>query len=163
MNRQNFNVNKYNKAYNALFPATAAIDPMTGMAYPGGAFVGGYGPPLNYVSGNARALGGNPDIVPYLQGPAAPPLPQEAGWKDTVIMFPGQVTRIMVRWAPTELPASTPAAAAYFPFDPSGNLGYVWHCHIIDHEDNEMMRPDKVLINPNFPAAGRPKVKDQHY
>jgi hypothetical protein len=33
-------------------------------------------------------------------------------------MYPGQVTRIMVRWAPADLPAGTPPAAAYFPFDP---------------------------------------------
>jgi hypothetical protein len=49
--------------------------------------------------------------------------------------------------APADLPAGTPPAAAHFPFDPSGNLGYVWHCHIIDHEDNEMMRPDMVKAN----------------
>jgi FtsP/CotA-like multicopper oxidase with cupredoxin domain len=163
MNRQNFNFNKYNKAYNALFPATTAVDPMTGLPHPGGVFVGGYGPPLNYNTGNTRALGGNPDIVPFLQGIAAPPLPHEAGWKDTVIMLPGQVTRIMVRWAPTSLPANTSATQAAFPFDPSGNLGYVWHCHIIDHEDNEMMRPDRVLLNGNFPALQRPKVKGFDY
>jgi FtsP/CotA-like multicopper oxidase with cupredoxin domain len=160
MNRQNYNFNKYNKAYNALFPATTAIDPMTGLPHPGGVFVGSYGPPLNYNTGNPRALGGNPDIVPYLQGAAMPPLPQEGGWKDTVIMLPGQVTRIMVRWAPTSLAASTPPTEAYFPFDPSGNLGYVWHCHIIDHEDNEMMRPDKVTANP---SAVRIKIKGVDY
>jgi len=168
MNRQNFNVNKYSGAYNALFPASPAIDPMTGLPYPGGVFIGGYGPPLN----NDPALnpqsgghwGGNPDIDQankagksiYLQGPAMPPLPQEAGWKDTVIMYPGQVTRIMVRWAPTDLPANTPAANAFFPFDPNGGHGYVWHCHIIDHEDNEMMRPDAVTSNSNA-------VRDPNY
>lgn len=31
-----------------------------------------------------------------------------------------------------------------FPFDPTTEPGYVWHCHILDHEDNEMMRPYKV-------------------
>jgi len=174
MNRQNFNVNKYSGAYNALFPASPAIDPMTGLPYPGGVFIGGYGPPLN----NDPALnpqsgghwGGNPDIDQankagksiYLQGPAMPPLPQEAGWKDTVIMYPGQVTRIMVRWAPTDLPANTPAANAYFPFDPNGGHGYVWHCHIIDHEDNEMMRPDAVIPNPNAPVP-RDFVKGTDY
>jgi len=45
------------------------------------------------------------------------------------------------RWRDVRLP---PAADAHFPFDPNGGLGYVWHCHIIDHEDNEMMRPDAV-------------------
>jgi FtsP/CotA-like multicopper oxidase with cupredoxin domain len=149
MNRQNFSVSKYNVVYNALFPASSAIDPMTGLPYPGGVFIGGFGPPLHYGTGNPLALGGNPDVARFLQGRVQPPLPQEAGWKDTVIMNPGQVTRIMVRWAPTDLPATTSPAAAYFPFDPSSWFGYVWHCHIIDHEDNEMMRPDMVKANPS--------------
>jgi spore coat protein A len=128
INRQNFNTNKYDKAYNAAFP--------------GGVFFPAYGPPLNYNTGNARALGGNPDITPFLQGPARPPNANEAGWKDTVIMFPGEVTRIAVRYAPTDTTAGTSGA---FPFDPNAEgHGYVWHCHIIDHEDNEMMRPYKV-------------------
>ncbi len=146
MNRQAFNVNKYSGAYAAAFP--------------GGVYIPDYGPPLAYDGSDPLSggkLGGNPDVGAlkkagrplYLQGPAKPPLPQEAGWKDTVIMYPGQVTRIMVRWAPTDLAADTPAADAWFPFDPNGGHGYVWHCHIIDHEDNEMMRPDSVVPNPN--------------
>jgi spore coat protein A len=128
INRQNFNTNKYNMAYAAAFP--------------GGAFVPAYGPPLNYGSGNTRALGGNPDITPYLQGPLMPPDPNEAGWKDTVHALPGQVTRIAVRFAPTDTPGGTSGA---YPFDPNaGGHGFVWHCHIVDHEDNEMMRPYKV-------------------
>jgi spore coat protein A len=160
MNRQNYNFNKYNKAYNLAFPGTTALDPMTGLAHPRGVFIGSYGPPLNYNTGNPRALGGNPDITSFLQGPVQPPLPQESGWKDTVIMYPAQVTRIMVRWAPTDVPATTLPVAAFFPFDPSGNLGYVWHCHIIDHEDNEMMRPDMVKANS---LAARTKVKGVDY
>jgi FtsP/CotA-like multicopper oxidase with cupredoxin domain len=160
MNRQNFSVSKYNAVYNALFPASSAFDPMTGLPYPGGVFIGGFGPPLHYGTGNPLALGGNPDVARFLQGRVQPPLPQEAGWKDTVIMNPGQVTRIMVRWAPTDLPAVTSPADAYFPFDPSGNFGYVWHCHIIDHEDNEMMRPDMVKANA---AAVRNWVKFINY
>ncbi|HWS14721.1 MAG TPA: multicopper oxidase domain-containing protein, partial [Candidatus Methylomirabilis sp.] len=155
MNRQNFNVTAYTAAYNAAFPG-GGYDPMTGLPYPAGVFIPGYGPPLDYNTGNARALGGNPDIAAivkgkqaYLLGAPTPPLPQEAGWKDTVTMYPGQVTRIAVRWAPTNLPANTAAASASFPFDPNGGHGYVWHCHIIDHEDNEMMRPDLVV-----PLAG---------
>jgi FtsP/CotA-like multicopper oxidase with cupredoxin domain len=50
-----------------------------------------------------------------------PPEPWEDGWKDTVIAYPGQVTRLKVRFSQAGL--------------------YVWHCHIVEHEDNEMMRP----------------------
>jgi FtsP/CotA-like multicopper oxidase with cupredoxin domain len=49
------------------------------------------------------------------------PEPWEAGWKDTVIAYPGEITRINAM------------------FDIEGL--YVWHCHIVEHEDNEMMRP----------------------
>jgi spore coat protein A, manganese oxidase len=62
-------------------------------------------------------------------GPVEPPQPLEAGWKDTVRADPGMITRILV------------------PFD--GYAGrYVWHCHILEHEDNEMMRPYDVLPAP---------------
>ena len=53
-------------------------------------------------------------------GPAVPAPPQERGPKDTAQMFPGEVTRIKAR------------------FDRRGE--YVWHCHILSHEDHEMMR-----------------------
>lgn len=167
MNRQGFDTAKYGAAYAAAFPG-GGYDPMTGQPYPAGVYIPGFGPPFDYNTGIQRALGGNPDIAArdakgkflYLKGAPTPPLPQEAGWKDTVIMYPGQVTRIAVRWAPTDLPAITPAADAYFPFDPNGGHGYVWHCHIVDHEDNEMMRPDEVVPNGN---ALRTYVKGVDY
>jgi FtsP/CotA-like multicopper oxidase with cupredoxin domain len=161
MNRQNFDAGKYNAAYSAAFPG-GGYDHMTGQPYPAGVYIPAFGPPLNYnpsaASGNK--YGGNPDVTPSLKGKISRPLPQEAGWKDTVIMYPGQVTRIAVRWAPTDLPANTPVASANFPFDPNGGHGYVWHCHIVDHEDNEMMRPDEVTPNP---AATRTYVKGVDY
>ena len=58
-------------------------------------------------------------------------------------MNPGEVTRIAVRFAPTDTPAKV--LNAQFPFDVTKGRGYVWHCHIIDHEDNEMMRPYNVI------------------
>ena len=59
-------------------------------------------------------------------GPVVPPEPNEAGWKDTVRADPKMVTRIIVRF--------------------EGFVGrYVWHCHILEHEDNEMMRPYEVI------------------
>ncbi len=64
-------------------------------------------------------------VVRYT-GPAVAPEPGELGWKDTARTDPGMVTRIIV------------------PFE--GYTGrYVWHCHILEHEDNEMMRPFEVL------------------
>jgi spore coat protein A len=178
MNRQKYNVNKYVKTYDALFPATPnLIDPLTNLPYPGGVFIGGFGPPAHYDTGMAWSAldtfggpqvttvkGGNPDVTRWLQGPVKPPETYEQGWKDTVIMFPGEVTRIMVRWAPTDLATTTPAADLHFPFTPNGDHGYVWHCHIIDHEDNEMMRPDSVDLNPAAPAPGaRPLKKGTDY
>jgi FtsP/CotA-like multicopper oxidase with cupredoxin domain len=62
--------------------------------------------------------------------------------------LPGQVTRFVVRWAPTDTPVNTAPGNAFFTFDPRAEGGgYVWHCHIVDHEDNEMMRPDEVVPN----------------
>jgi FtsP/CotA-like multicopper oxidase with cupredoxin domain len=59
-----------------------------------------------------------------LDGTKSPPEPWETGVKDTVIAYPGQVTRVKARFA-------TPGQ-------------YVWHCHIVEHEDNEMMRPYRI-------------------
>ena len=60
-----------------------------------------------------------------LIGAPRPPEAWETGFKDTVVAYPGEVTRIKAR------------------FDYKGL--YVWHCHIVDHEDNEMMRPYRVV------------------
>lgn len=88
-------------------------------------------------------------VEPFLEGnPIDPPL-NERGWKDTVIMMPGQVTRLKLRWAPQDgNPKEVKPGVNLFPFDPTFGPGYVWHCHIVDHEDNEMMRPLKVTSCP---------------
>jgi spore coat protein A, manganese oxidase len=65
-------------------------------------------------------------------GTVIPPESWESGYKDTVTVYPGQLTRIRAR------------------FDLPGQ--FVWHCHILEHEDNEMMRPYRVLGNGS--AAG---------
>jgi FtsP/CotA-like multicopper oxidase with cupredoxin domain len=155
LNRQSFDFPKYNALYDAQFGGPAAPLPLPAAHCPApGVYCPGYGPPLDYdpalnpLSGGK--LGGNPDVTPFLKGVPKPPLPSEAGWKDTVINYPGQVTRYAVRWAPNSFAVGTPKAELRFPFDPSGGgeYNYVWHCHIIDHEDNEMMRPDYVTLNP---------------
>ena len=59
-----------------------------------------------------------------LDGNITPPEPWENGLKDTVIAYPSQVTRVRAQ------------------FDTPGQ--FVWHCHIVEHEDNEMMRPYRI-------------------
>jgi FtsP/CotA-like multicopper oxidase with cupredoxin domain len=63
-----------------------------------------------------EAIGGGPSIAGSNN-----PLPWETGYKDTVVTYPGEITTVKAR------------------FDIEGL--YVWHCHIVEHEDNEMMRP----------------------
>jgi FtsP/CotA-like multicopper oxidase with cupredoxin domain len=87
-------------------------------------------------------------VIPYLTGPPIMPTANERAWKDTIQTPPGFVTVIRVRFAPQNAPITGPKAPApginKYPFDPTYGPGYVWHCHIIDHEDNEMMRPYEV-------------------
>ena len=130
VNRQAFDTVGYLTAYDTSFSA--------------GVYMPSVGPPLAYNTPNADgAIGGNPAVTGFLLGAPVGPLPQENGWKDTVIMYPGQVTRIAIRYAPMDSDTTT---LNYYPFNPSGG-DYVWHCHIIDHEDNEMMRRLKVQSN----------------
>ncbi|TMI89461.1 MAG: bilirubin oxidase [Bacillati bacterium ANGP1] len=111
--------------------------------YPPGTMIPGYGPPHDYLTPNADgALGGNPAFSPFLQGPVLPPMAGEEGWKDTIKVFPGFVNRFVVRWAPQAVAVNgVQPGQNLYPFDPTTGPGYVWHCHILDHEDNEMMRP----------------------
>jgi len=84
-------------------------------------------------------------VTPYLQGSPIAPALNEMGWKDTIQVNPGEIARIRVRFAPQDAdPSLVKPGVNLFPFDPTIGPGYVWHCHIIDHEDNEMMRPYKV-------------------
>jgi hypothetical protein len=84
-----------------------------------------------------------PPVAPFVtNGPTMmghTPRPQEAAWKDTLLMHPGEVTRILCKFAPQDSVA-TPGVNS-FGFDPTVDPGYVWHCHILEHEENDMMRP----------------------
>jgi FtsP/CotA-like multicopper oxidase with cupredoxin domain len=86
------------------------------------------------VNRQALALDEAGEVLQPVQpvGPASGPESWENGWKDTVIAYPGQVTRLRLRFT---------------------NPGrFVWHCHIVEHEDNEMMRPYQIgTPDPNQP------------
>jgi spore coat protein A, manganese oxidase len=78
------------------------------------------------VNRQRLALDENDEVIRpiQLEGSPTPPEAWENGWKDTVVAYPGQVTRLRLRFT---------------------NAGqFVWHCHIVEHEDNEMMRPYRI-------------------
>lgn len=77
----------------------------------------------------------DPITLALLPGSNTPPLANELGRKDTVLSYPGEVVRVK----------ST--------FDLPGL--YVWHCHIVEHEDNEMMRP--LYVGDGTIPAGFPR------
>lgn len=72
--------------------------------------------------GHAGDLPGSADIM---VGDPVPLRPEELGSQDTVVVGPGEVLSTIQH------------------FDLAGT--YVWHCHILSHEDNEMMRPFQVV------------------
>ena len=78
-----------------------------------------------------------PDSTP------TPPESWETGLKETVIAYPGQVTRIRAQ------------------FNLAGQ--YVWHCHIVEHEDNEMMRPYRIgPVQPGQPGQQDPRPRSRY-
>jgi FtsP/CotA-like multicopper oxidase with cupredoxin domain len=78
------------------------------------------------VSREGLIMNDDGDVIQPIMpdGVITPPEPWETGFKDTVIAYPGQVTRIKAQ------------------FNNPGQ--FVWHCHIVEHEDNEMMRPYRI-------------------
>ncbi|XP_077243944.1 multicopper oxidase LPR1-like [Tasmannia lanceolata] len=77
-------------------------------------------------------------IDKYLRGKKVHVPAHESGWKNVFKMSPGSVTKILIRFSLLQL--RTP-----YPFNASAEPGYVYHCHILDHEDNVMMRPLKII------------------
>jgi spore coat protein A len=77
--------------------------------------------------GGPDGVPGGIDPTPFATGPMQPPEPDERGFKDTVKANPGSFTTIRAKF---ELPAQVTTPQTY-----------VYHCHIVEHEDNDMMRP----------------------
>jgi spore coat protein A len=75
-------------------------------------------------------------------GPPKPPDPNEVGWKETVRMNPGEATTVIMQF---NLPVLPTAAMTNAVSPRTGGKEYVWHCHILEHEEHDMMRPLVVL------------------
>ncbi|KAL3368058.1 hypothetical protein AABB24_009101 [Solanum stoloniferum] len=77
-------------------------------------------------------------IDKYSHGKRTKVVLHEKGWKNVYKMMPGHVTKIFVKFSFIHSNES-------YSFDATAEPGYVYHCHILDHEDNVMMRPLKFV------------------
>jgi spore coat protein A len=77
--------------------------------------------------------------TPTFTGPARSPDVDEQGWKETVRMNPGEVTTVIMQLKLPTVPFTVP------PSPRTGGYEYVWHCHILEHEEHDMMRPLVVM------------------
>ncbi len=104
--------------------------------------------PIHIHLVNAQILNRQPfDVAgfagtPLYTGPAIAPDINELGWKETFRMNPGQVIRFIAKFdlptVPFTIPGSTRTGVTV-----SGKKAheYVYHCHILEHEEHDMMRP----------------------
>ena len=76
-------------------------------------------------------------IFAPIPGTERGPDPNERGWKETVRMNPGEVTTVIMKF---DLPV-IPAPMGNPTSPRTGGHEYVWHCHILEHEEHDMMRP----------------------
>jgi spore coat protein A len=79
--------------------------------------------------------GPKPVLANFFTGPAVLPPPDEMGWKDTAKAYPGEVLRVIAKFEIPAANASITGSGTTLPAE------YVYHCHILEHEENEMMRP----------------------
>jgi len=80
---------------------------------------------------------GDPNGWSYT-GPPTPPDANEIGWKETVRMNPGEITTVIMQFNLPTLPTEAMRKAVS---PRTGGHEYVWHCHILEHEEHDMMRP----------------------
>jgi spore coat protein A, manganese oxidase len=97
--------------------------------------------PIHFHLVNVQIISRQPFKVPSYNGtptytgPARPPEANEAGWKDTVRMNPEEVTTVIMQFKLPSVPFAVPSSPR------TGGNEYVWHCHILEHEEHDMMRP----------------------
>jgi len=79
---------------------------------------------------------------PYVpSGPVIPPSPNELGWKETVQTYPGTVTRVIMKYdlSSAQIVTRNGKVLKPPPSPMTGDAEYVWHCHILEHEEHDMM------------------------
>jgi spore coat protein A len=101
---------------------------------------------------------GDPTATPPIPPTFAPlsgterlPDPNEIGWKETVRMNPGEVTTVIMKFDLPKVPFTVNPSTR----DNINGNEYVWHCHILEHEEHDMMRP-LVVVGP-YPLAVVPE------
>ncbi|HEV3079709.1 MAG TPA: multicopper oxidase domain-containing protein [Gemmataceae bacterium] len=95
------------------------------------------------VVGRATFDASIPNIVEFVPTSAwMPPDPNYRGWKETVRMNPGEVTRVMMKMTLPKVPFTVPGSPRQ---GMQNGHEYVWHCHILEHEEHDMMRPLVIL------------------
>jgi spore coat protein A, manganese oxidase len=113
--------------------------------------------PIHFHLVNVQVLSRQPFVVKFgrftKMGTATAPNPEERGWKETVRMNPGEVIRVAMTFT---LPPNPPNVTPKIGPPPLGNYNltsprtggyeYVWHCHILEHEEHDMMRP--LVVSP---------------
>ncbi|HWI81961.1 multicopper oxidase family protein [Ramlibacter sp.] len=90
---------------------------------------------VQLLSRQAFNVNGYAGGAPRWEGLPTAPDANELGWKDTVRMNPGEATRVIMRLELPQAPFVVP------PSPRTGGNEYVWHCHILEHEEHDMMRP----------------------
>jgi spore coat protein A len=99
--------------------------------------------PMHFHLANAQILYRQPIDIAFNGtlspiGPPVAPDDNELGFKETVRMNPGEVTVIIMKF---DLPANPPNVASIPDSPRTGGAEYVFHCHILEHEEHDMMRP----------------------
>jgi spore coat protein A len=135
--------------------------------------------PIHFHYFNVRVVSRQPFSwrggMPNISGKPLPPDPAEQGWKETVKFNPGECTTLLIEMPPTsglapvEVPNSPRLETYTIPnpnFHPTNDprptipdpsvqgAEYVWHCHILEHEEHDMMRP--LIVQPAPPARPLP-------
>jgi spore coat protein A len=96
--------------------------------------------PIHFHLVNVQILSRQPfgsyvNGTPNYVGPARGPEPTELGWKETVKINPNEVATVIMKFDLPSVPFPVPASPR------TGGHEYVWHCHILEHEEHDMMRP----------------------